>query len=77
MLRAKNCLVRGCLMLVLAGCIILGAGTLFAIEHIRLARASNPRQSVLFNVGQGLAAPARSSRPPIRPFAAKWPITSS
>jgi hypothetical protein len=51
MLRAKNRLVRGCLMLVLASCILLGAGALFAIEHIRLARAANPRQNVLFNVG--------------------------
>ena len=51
MLRAKHRLVRGCLMLVLAGSILLGAGALFAIEHIRLARAANPRQNVLFNVG--------------------------
>jgi len=49
--RPKNRLVRGCLVIVVAVCIVLGASTLFAIEHLRLARTANPRQNVLFNVG--------------------------
>jgi len=46
-----NRLARGCLMLVLAGCIIMSAGTLFAIDRLQLARAASARQHVVFNLG--------------------------
>ena len=46
-----NRLVRGCLVLILTGCIILGAGALFAINHLRLARTASERQNVLLNLG--------------------------
>jgi hypothetical protein len=47
----KNRLVRGCLVLVLAGCIILGAGAMFAVAHFRLARTASARPNVLLNLG--------------------------
>ncbi|MEO7909522.1 MAG: hypothetical protein ABIV47_07710 [Roseiflexaceae bacterium] len=46
-----NHLVRGCLVLLLAGCIILGAGATFAITHFGLARPASERPNVLLNLG--------------------------
>jgi hypothetical protein len=43
-----NRLVRGCLVLMLAGCIVVSAGAVFAV---RLARASGARSNVAFNLG--------------------------
>jgi hypothetical protein len=45
-----NRLVRGCLALVLATCIILGAGTLFAIDRLRVAHSAGERPRVI-NIG--------------------------
>jgi hypothetical protein len=41
-------LVRGCLVIMLAGCIAVSAGTVFAA---RLARASGSRPNIVFNLG--------------------------
>ena len=49
MLRANH-LVRGCLVLVLAACISMGAGAMFALDRFRLARAAGARPNVI-NVG--------------------------
>jgi hypothetical protein len=46
-----NRLVRGCLVMLLAGCIVLGAGGMFAITHLGLARTASGRPNVLFNIG--------------------------
>jgi hypothetical protein len=46
-----NRLVRGCLVLVLAGCIVLGAGAMFAIAEFRLAHTSGARQNGVLNLG--------------------------
>ena len=46
-----NRLVRGCLVLVLAMCIILGAGAMFAVAHFRLAHTASARPNVLLNLG--------------------------
>jgi hypothetical protein len=50
MLRS-NRLVRGCLVLVLAGCIVLGIGAIFAIAQFRQAHTAGARQNVLLNLG--------------------------
>ena len=50
-MRRTHRLARGCLVLVVAASILLGAGALFAINHLRLARTASERQHVLFNVG--------------------------
>lgn len=47
MLNTKR-LVRGCLALVLAGCIVIGDGAVFAA---RSARAAGGRPTVAFNLG--------------------------
>ena len=49
MLRA-NRLVRGCLALVLAICILLGAGALFALDRLRVAHAAGERPKEI-NIG--------------------------
>jgi hypothetical protein len=43
-----NRLVRGCLILMLAGCIIVSAGAVFAARH---ARAAGARSNIAFNLG--------------------------
>jgi len=45
-----NRLVRGCLVLVLAACIITGAGALFALDRLRVAHAAGERPKVI-NIG--------------------------
>jgi hypothetical protein len=47
----KKRLVRGCLVLLLAGCITLAAGGMFAISHFGLSRTASGRPNVLFNIG--------------------------
>ncbi len=50
-MRKPNPLVRGCLVLLLAVCIVLGAGATFAIAQFRLAQPANARPNVLLNLG--------------------------
>jgi hypothetical protein len=45
-----NRLVRGCLALVLATSILLGAGALFALDRLRVAHAAGERPKVI-NIG--------------------------
>lgn len=47
----KKHLVRGCMMLVLAGCIMLGAGTMFALTRFELAGMVHARPNVRLNLG--------------------------
>jgi len=42
-----NRLVRGCLVLVLAACIITGAVALFALDRLRVAHAAGERPKVI------------------------------
>jgi hypothetical protein len=45
-----NRLVRGCIVLVLAVCIITGAGAIFALDRFRQARAAGDSSHVI-NIG--------------------------
>ena len=49
-MRRSHRVVRGCLALVLAACILLGAGALFALDRLRAAHAAGERPTVI-NVG--------------------------
>ena len=50
-MRRMNRLVRGCLVLVLAGCILLGAGAMFTFTHFGLVGTGSARPNVLLNWG--------------------------
>ena len=46
-----NRIVRGCLVLALVGCLMVGAGAMVAIERLHAARAAHPLRSTLFELG--------------------------
>ena len=49
-MRRTDRLARGCLVLVLTACILLGTGALFALDRLRIAHAAGGRPT-LINVG--------------------------
>src|SRR4051812_10522322 len=46
-MRRTHRLVRGCMVLVVAACLLLGGGALFALDRIRVARAAGDSSKVI------------------------------